>query len=184
MNNQKAPSKNPMLKRTIMIFPRFSKRSRTILQKIRRDFDPLWDKVAPHITLVFPFESSLSKDEIAKIIKESLSGVSRFCIRVSSFERFDTGHVYLKIVDGEECLLTIIRDFYDSEVLSKYRPNFYDVLKPHITVAFFNDKAQMDAAFPIIQQWNVEEEIRIKEIAVEIIGADEFSQIEYRYRLK
>ena len=42
-----------MSERTIMIFPKFS--NMEIIDRIRRNYDPLADLVRPHITLVFPF---------------------------------------------------------------------------------------------------------------------------------
>ena len=50
------------MKRSIVIFPEFSN-SRDI-QSLRREFDPLAFKIAPHITLVLPFESDLSSEDL------------------------------------------------------------------------------------------------------------------------
>ena len=44
-------------KRTIMIFPKFS--NQEIIDEIRKKYDPLYNLVKPHITLVFPFKSDM-----------------------------------------------------------------------------------------------------------------------------
>jgi 2'-5' RNA ligase len=46
-------------KRAIIIFPQFGSDT-NLIQDIRNQYDPLANKIAPHITLVFPFESDIS----------------------------------------------------------------------------------------------------------------------------
>ncbi|WP_369010063.1 hypothetical protein [Alkalihalobacillus sp. TS-13] len=45
---------------------------------MRSKYDPLFDKISPHITLVFPFESTLSTDECISHLKGSLFGCIPF----------------------------------------------------------------------------------------------------------
>jgi len=49
-------------KRCIMIFPQFN--NINIIDGIREKYDPLSNNVRPHITLVFPFESNISKVDL------------------------------------------------------------------------------------------------------------------------
>jgi hypothetical protein len=49
------------LKRSIIIFPQFGNDT-NLIQNIRHQYDPLASKIAPHITLVFPFESEISSE--------------------------------------------------------------------------------------------------------------------------
>ena len=48
--------------RTIMIFPEFD--NIDVINDIRKKYDPLVDLVLPHITLVFPFDSELTNEEL------------------------------------------------------------------------------------------------------------------------
>ena len=52
--------------RTIMIFPEFE--NMEIIDNIRKQYDPLAELVRPHITLVFPFESQISNEELTQIL--------------------------------------------------------------------------------------------------------------------
>ena len=54
-----------MSERTIMIFPKFS--NMEIIDRIRRNYDPLADLVRPHITLVFPFHSDIPLRSVDRI---------------------------------------------------------------------------------------------------------------------
>ncbi len=51
-----------MKERTIMIFPKFD--NLDIINSIRDKYDPLAKLVPPHLTLVFPFKSELTKEII------------------------------------------------------------------------------------------------------------------------
>ena len=62
--------------RTIMIFPQFE--NIEIIDEIRDRYDPLAKLVRPHITLVFPFESEMTNDEIEEKLTSSLKGVKPF----------------------------------------------------------------------------------------------------------
>lgn len=56
-----------MITRTIMIFPEFH--NMEVINFYRNKYDPLSDLVKPHITLVFPFQSGISNDELNCRIK-------------------------------------------------------------------------------------------------------------------
>jgi len=172
-----------IVKRSILVFPFFSKKTKSLVAKIRRMYDPLWDKVAAHVTLVFPFESELGSKEMISILTDVLKGVSPFKVCLTGFERFDSGHIFLSITDENGILLSLIRKFYDHPLLSTYKPPFFDILKPHITVAFFPDLAMMNAVFEKIKDRRIMEEIRIDAVDVEIIGEHDESVIEHTYPL-
>ena len=54
-----------MAQRTIMIFPDFEQME--IIESIREKYDPLYQLVKPHITVVFPFDMDVSNEELSKI---------------------------------------------------------------------------------------------------------------------
>ena len=57
--NNRVDCRNMMSKRAIILFPKFCSNT-DLIQDIRDRYDPLASKIAPHITLVFPFESEIS----------------------------------------------------------------------------------------------------------------------------
>ena len=56
-----------MAQRTIMIFPDFEQME--IIESIRKKYDPLYQLVKPHITVVFPFDMDVSNEELSKILE-------------------------------------------------------------------------------------------------------------------
>lgn len=65
-----------MLKRCIMIFPKFE--NGQIIDKVREQYDPLANHVRPHITLVFPFDSDLETNRLEEHISTVLSEITPF----------------------------------------------------------------------------------------------------------
>ena len=78
-----------MIERAVVVFPQFGKYS-NFIQDIRDRYDPLANKIAPHITLVFPKELSnfdrklkTKVDKITtEIILEDLSSEVEFEIKL------------------------------------------------------------------------------------------------------
>lgn len=50
------------MQRTIMIFPQFD--NIDVINSIRDKYDPLAKLVKPHITLVFPFDSEITNEQL------------------------------------------------------------------------------------------------------------------------
>ncbi len=55
-----------------------------IVAPFREKYDPLYNLVAAHITLVFPFESNLSLDNLSTSIKSAVEGLTSFEIELES----------------------------------------------------------------------------------------------------
>lgn len=50
------------MKRAVVLFPKFN--NIDTINNIREKYDPLYNYIAPHITIVFPFESDLTTNEL------------------------------------------------------------------------------------------------------------------------
>ena len=74
-----------MSERTIMIFPKFS--NMEIIDRIRRNYDPLADLVRPHITLVFPFHSDITDAELGSHIENAISGIPPFSLQLTGISK-------------------------------------------------------------------------------------------------
>ncbi|RKX28952.1 MAG: hypothetical protein DRP47_02965 [Candidatus Zixiibacteriota bacterium] len=59
-----------------------------IIAPLREKFDPLYNQVASHITIVFPFESSHALEELTAIIKRELENEREFVIELNSIIDF------------------------------------------------------------------------------------------------
>ena len=160
--------------RTVMIFPQFE--NIEIINSIRNKYDPLAKLVKPHITLVFPFDS--------EITNEQLEGALNSCVNEKSFEI--VMHGFSKQVDrfGNYLFLDMEKgnDIVENIHNKLYKECFrtYDLglpYKPHITVGKMNDIQELNKAFESIR--GIDDRFRtvIDKISVEMIGENEESII-------
>jgi len=59
-----------------------------LIYPLRQKFDPLYNKVPGHITIVFPFETSLTLNELTPVIKLELQNIEPIEIELESIGDF------------------------------------------------------------------------------------------------
>jgi 2'-5' RNA ligase len=99
---------------------------------LRERFDPDWNIIAAHVTLVFPFESDRDFDDIARILREETAKVGPLEIKLSSigdyYPRFPV--IYWKVEDNPE-LTRLHRSLYARLDIPLPVKDYC----PHVTVA-------------------------------------------------
>lgn len=70
-----------MVQRCIMIFPTFQ--NINVIEEIRKQHDPLYQLVDPHVTLVFPFHSDFSKEQLREHIVHALKDINIFHLKMN-----------------------------------------------------------------------------------------------------
>lgn len=121
-----------MITRTIMIFPEFE--NIDIINGIRKKYDSLADLVLPHITLVFPYDSELTNDELNLYLKECLIGIQPFKIELQGFSKKENkygNYLLLNVVIGMD-EIKLIHDRLYKDKLKQFEIG-YDYV-PHMTV--------------------------------------------------
>ncbi|MDF2543352.1 MAG: hypothetical protein K0S47_3070 [Herbinix sp.] len=164
-----------MLLRTIMIFPQFENIS--IIDDIRKKYDPLSELVRPHITLVFPFESEISNDDLAQLLEKRLIGINSFDMTLNGFskrnDRFGN-YLFLNITKGIDEVKNIHNMLYEHE-FKKFDLGYGYV--PHMTVGKLSTIQLLDEAFDDISlNFEIFSTI-VDKVSVEIIGKSEESII-------
>lgn len=173
-----------MPRRCILIFPKFQDEYR--IEAIREKYDPLFGIIKPHITLVFPFYSQLTKDELCAHISSALSPFRAFPIvmrGVSTHRHPDGRYIFLDVAEGAESIHMISERLYGG-ALEKYRSDRYDTsYVPHITLGRFQDESTLQSA--LMQTGNFSRDFctTVRNIDVETIGDDGSSAIEMTFRL-
>jgi len=170
--------------RCIHIFPRFKKNEK--LQAIRKKYDYLHNCIEPHITLVFPFESTLSSEEIESDLKANLKDIKCFELSARGIEAVDDYgfHLFLNIEKGSDIIKELHYKLYRG-ILSSYQPKWTrnEAFVPHITIGRFYNKEDMHNAL-VDTRNNIElYASHVKEIYIEIIGEEEESIIESKISL-
>lgn len=161
--------------RTIMIFPEFE--NMEIIDNIRKQYDPLCELVQPHITLVFPFESQISNEELAEILKVRLQGIKPFKLKLGGISKQEDtfgNYLFLDVLQGVNEVDYIHQMFYENEFKE------FDIgLKytPHMTIGKLLTAELLDDAYNKIKSVDDTFSTVVKKVSVEMIGDNEESII-------
>ena len=171
-----------MIMRTIMIFPEFENIG--FIDKIRSKYDPLADLVRPHITLVFPFESEMTDDEIREILEKRLADTRQFDLTLHGFgtqiEKFGN-FLFLNVKQGREEIIKIHDILYANE-FREFNSGFpYD---PHMTVGMTGTAEELGEAYEDASSCTEIFSTTVTKISVEMIGEHEESIIIIEKELK
>ena len=170
--------------RTIMIFPEFN--NIALIDGIRKQYDPLAGLVRPHITLVFPFESQMSNEDLKGILESRLSEVKPFEIQLRGISKCaDTfgNYLFLNVVQGVEEICAIHQQLYDNE-FKEFNLGLPYV--PHMTVGRLEDAYALEQAY-IQASEMVREAVFtaiVNKVSVEMIGDHEESIIVVEKKLR
>lgn len=160
-----------------MIFPKFS--NMEVIEEIRTKYDPLADKVSPHITLVFPFKRDIRTKEIEEWLDTALHIIKPFKIELRGFSKQENqfgNYLFLNIKHGADT----IKHIHELLVSST---NFDYLYNPHMTVGKLPTKDELEAAYSDIKNNKTLFQTTVDTISVEIIGKDDESIIEIEYSL-
>ncbi|SFB03010.1 2'-5' RNA ligase family protein [Clostridium frigidicarnis] len=168
------------MKRSIILFPSFY--NINTIKSIREKYDPLANCIAPHITIVFPFDSDISTDELKWHFNEVLKGIKKFSIQLKDFTGdFRDGYLFLNIKKGNDHIIELHDKLY-SGILDGflYRKATYC---PHLTVGRLNEQIEFDKAVDELSYYSESFETVIDKIYVENIDINENSIIEFSFDL-
>lgn len=156
-------------RRDVLIFPDFDNIEE--IERIRMQFDELYGIVPPHITLAFPFESSMSNEELEYKLNELLKDVEPFYVEMGGVSlskdvRVNTNYIFLNFITGQDKIIDIHNKIYD-EILKKKLDFDY---VPHITLG-----CTQSEVVPV----NIASRFRttVSKLSVELIGENEESNI-------
>lgn len=148
-----------------------------VIQGIREKYDPLANYIAPHITLVFPFESEQSTDELQEHLVHSLKGLQRFRILLSGVTGdFREGYLFLNVKRGNDDIIDLHDRLY-SGVLEPFllrKATFC----PHITVGRLEQQTEFDQALNELADFSESFEAEIDRVYIESIDSFERSSTE------
>ena len=168
-----------IINRAIIIFPNFS--NIQLIEEIRKKHDPLYKYIAPHLTLVFPFQSVLSKEELIEHLENQLRELCPFELIARGITGASDGYVFLDIKVGNDSVIELHDKLYSG--LLKPFHNRYIPYTPHITIAKLKDEVTQREVVEKLIDFDVEFRAIINKITIERIDETEKSILEYEYKL-
>mgnify|MGYP003612882315 CR=1 FL=1 len=169
------------MKRAIVLFPKFQ--NLDAIQSIRQRFDPLAKYIAPHLTIVFPFESALSTEELSAHLSNALTGLKKFDVRLQGITGdFRDGYLFLNVKRGNDPII----DLHDRLYQGTLEPFLFRKVTycPHITVGRLEQQTEFDQALEELAGFSEQFEVEIDRVSVENIDSGERSTIELVFDLE
>jgi len=166
-----------MSKRAIVVFPKAE--GIRIIQQLRRQFDPLAHIIEPHITLVFPFESNLSTEDLQTHIRRTVQGVGPFPVQLQGITGSEAEYLFLNVKRGNDQLIELHDRLY-SGVLADYLV-VEQPFMPHLTVGRLGNKAAFLSALDEARKVSNVFQTVIEEVVVYQVDGE--PHIETRVRL-
>ena len=167
------------LKRSIVIFPQFGKDT-DLIQNIRHKYDPLVNKIAPHITLVFPFESEISSDALHQHIETQLEELKPFSLSFQGISQ-EGNYLFLNLIKGQEQIVRI-HDLLYRGILNRFLSSEHQY-KPHVTLGHFENRSTAKAAINKLKPFNRQFKTQVNKIIAEIILEDSASKVDFAIEL-
>ena len=105
------------------------------INSLRIDYDPQFDLIAPHITVIFPVPDSIGEQNLTTHIQTVLQNWQPFQIRLKGLLRSSDGYLFLAVEKGEADLIRLHNDLY-TDLLFRYLNKDIQFI-PHVTLGAF-----------------------------------------------
>lgn len=107
------------------------------IDDFRKKYDPNWNTINSHITLVSPLDD-IPEDQLCGLIGSIVNCVRSFPIRLSGLTKSFDNYLFLLVKEGDKSIIALHDKLY-SGILAPYLRG--DILFiPHITLGYFGTK--------------------------------------------
>ena len=137
---------SPMQTWAIVTFPEFQPEQRTLIDRLRAAYDPLASAIAPHITLVFPFEAPLSHDDLLTHMRAvaEVAAIAPFEIVLRGVTGQEDEYLFLNVKRGNDQIIALHDRLYTGPLAAYRSPRH--TYTPHLTVGRLSTGERFAAA--------------------------------------
>lgn len=128
----------------IVIFPAFQPAERQVIDRIRAAYDPLSAVIDPHITLVFPFETTISPEGLLAHMRQAIEPVVSFEVELRDVTGQEGEWLFLNVKRGNDQIIALHDRLYCGPLAPYQQPRF--TYAPHLTVGHITPGAPFEAA--------------------------------------
>jgi 2'-5' RNA ligase len=153
------------------------------IHMLREKYDLLAKCIAPHITIVFPFDSELETEELKSHFSEALRGTKKFRVTLKDITGdFRDGYLFLNVKEGNDQ----INDLHDKLYAGLLQKFLYRKVTycPHLTIGRLKDAVEFDKAIQELDSFVESFETVIDKVYVENINVNGNSVIEFAFELE
>jgi 2'-5' RNA ligase len=131
----RVPSRPPLTRRAIVAFPAGGRLD--AIEALRSRYDPLARVLPAHVTLVFPFASTLSALQVATHAKRIASRWPVLPIRLAGVGAYTGEWVHVRVTRGRDALIELHDRLY-RRALAPFLRREFDY-EPHVTIGRADD---------------------------------------------
>jgi 2'-5' RNA ligase len=124
-------SRPPLPRRTLVWFP--PAEAVADLERFRAVHDPLARRLPAHLTLVFPFGSSLGDVQVAAHVRRTVARWPALPVRLGGLGHFHADWIYVGVTRGHEAVTALHDRLYRGALAPFLRRDL--AYEPHITIA-------------------------------------------------
>ena len=145
------------------------------INQFRKKYDPQFDLIEPHITLVFPVPEFIGESNLTRHIETVLKNWSPFPIHLKSLQGSSDGYLFLLVQEGYVDINNLHTELYTG-ILAEYRRGDLPYV-PHMTLGTFSGVADnYSEAFEEAEQLRLEFHCKLDRLHIVKIN-DERTQI-------
>ena len=104
------------------------------IDQLRRKYDPQFDLIAPHITIVFPLPQSIGEQNLIPHIEAVLHDWKPFPIRLRGLEKSWDDYLFLMLEEGSREIVRLHEELYTGPLADCRIVNQF---VPHLTLGVF-----------------------------------------------
>ena len=117
------------------------------LDRIRRKYDPTFELIPPHVTVVHPVPGSVGKERLMEHFEAVLRLWRAFPIRLRGFEKSPDHWLFLKVQEGNVEFVQLFESLYTGPLAELRRTDL--TYRPHVGLGLFVRKhVQYDMGAP------------------------------------
>jgi hypothetical protein len=105
------------------------------INKIRIKYDPTYNLVDPHVTLIYPLPSSIGKNNITNHVTEILKKWTPIDIQFGGLTKSWDHWLFLTLLSGESDIIRLSDDLYSGFIAEFRRADIENI--PHVGLGLF-----------------------------------------------
>jgi 2'-5' RNA ligase len=161
----------------VVIYPELKDPSK--IQELRREYDPTFTVIAPHITLVFP-TAQMDKHAVVNHVMDVLKDFAPFNIRLKGLTQSFDSWLFLCVEQGKERIIELHDRLYTGIFRKHLRTDIPYI--PHIGLGLFQTETGFHAAERKARALNLMYESTVRSIHIIHLNDDQ-SQIDWTEEL-
>lgn len=151
------------------------------INRLRRKYDPQFNLIGPHITIIFPVSDSIERQELIGHVREVLRNFKPFVVNLNGLEKSCDDYLFLLLQQGAGEVLRLHEAMYTG-ILAPHRQS-NTPFTPHVTLGKFGDDPNgfseaMEEAGDLNLDYNFRMDrvhlIRVNDERTKIEGSTEF----------